>query len=345
MRDGGTDANRRRAVLPAHLAAELIGDGNEVGHRPLPHRPVEICVVDDEPRSGHARERLREVGLVPGRLALEQPPAVVVDGAGPAAVELGAANEVVLAPARRRRRHEPPVELVLTAGERGTATARERDAAAVRPRRGAQRETAFGGEAHPPAAGREHDLALGLAERGTELDLVDRPEKALGEPARIEATPDGQRVAGFARDDRRAERLEPVEGVVEPLDHERLKNRVAAGAVLPEVVERAVAPDDAAREQHRAADPRTLLHHDRLAPELAQPRSRHEAGHAGSRDEHARQWRENVGLCSTYSSFTRSGPHTNSASVFGASTTSSTSMPSSSASATWSSTESTSTPR
>ena len=59
----------------------------------------------------------------------------------------------------------------------------------------------------------------------------------------------------------------------------------------------------------------------------------------------SRQLSENDGLCSMYSSFTRSGPQTKSASVFGASTTSSISTPSSSASAWCSSTESTRTPR
>ena len=77
-------------------------------------------------------------------------------------------------------------------------------------------------------------------------------------------------------------------------------------------------------------------------PELARAGRGHEAGHAGAGDG---QVNENEGLCSMYSSFTRSGPQTKSASVFGASTKSAISTPSSSASACCSSTESTRTPR
>src|SRR6185437_3094204 len=75
--------------------------------------------------------------------------------------------------------------------------------------------------------------------------------------------------------------------------------------------------------------------------QLAQPHRRDQAGEPGPGDRD--HFNENVGLCSTYSIRTRSGPQRNAANVFAASTTDSTSMPVSPASATTSSAESTST--
>ena len=81
-------------------------------------------------------------------------------------------------------------------------------------------------------------------------------------------------------------------------------------------------------------------------PELAQARGGDEARHPRARDRDApTQVSENVGLCSTYSIRTRSGPQTKTASVFGASTTLSISTPRSRAAATCSSAESTRTAR
>src|SRR5205807_7076654 len=142
------------------------------------------------------------------------------------------------------------------------------------------------------------------------------------EAARVEALADRPRVPGLLPDDGRAERLEPGDRVVEPFDDEPLQRRIAAGTFLLEVVERAEAPDHAARDQHRAAGARALLQHDGLDAELAQPHGRHEPGHPRARDEHQVPLRgmpsglsniprrstyvsENDGLCSTYSTRTR----------------------------------------
>ena len=65
-----------------------------------------------------------------------------------------------------------------------------------------------------------------------------------------------------------------------------------------------MAPDHAAREQHRAAGAVALLEDDRRSAELARARRGDEAGHAGAGDEQLAQVSENDGLCSTYSSFT-----------------------------------------
>ena len=61
---------------------------------------------------------------------------------------------------------------------------------------------------------------------------------------------------------------------------------VAAGTLGAEVLERLVPPDDAAREQHRAARPRAFLQHDGLRPELAGARGRTEPGHPRAGDKH-----------------------------------------------------------
>src|SRR5207248_7070745 len=130
-------------------------------------------------------------------------------------------------------------------------------------------------------AGREDRRLLG---RLAEAYLPGRADERVGEAARVEALPDRPRIAGLVCDHRRAERLEPRDAVVEALPHEPLQALVAGRALRPEVVPFAEAPDDAAREQHRAARPRSLLVDDRRRAELARTRRRAQAGHAGTRD-------------------------------------------------------------
>jgi hypothetical protein len=114
-------------------------------------------------------------------------------------------------------------------------------------------------------------------------DLAGGSQQRFGEALGVEADAGGERVLGLARHDRRAERLEPLEPIVEPLEDQPLQRLVAASALRAELLEASVAPDHAAREQHRAARPRPLLQHDRLGAELARAGSRAEAGHPGSR--------------------------------------------------------------
>ncbi len=84
----------------------------------------------------------------------------------------------------------------------------------------------------------------------------------------------------------RAERDEPRERVVEPLPHEPLERLVAAGTVGAEVVPLVVAPDDAAREEHRAAGAHALLDDDRVEAELARADGGDEARHPAPAIEH-----------------------------------------------------------
>src|SRR5215208_6486248 len=139
--------------------------------------------------------------------------------------------------------------------------------------------------------------------------LLDKRARELGG---IEPRPRGERVRGFFTHGDGARGDEPLERVVEAVPDQPLQRGVAAGALATEVVPLAVAPDHARRQQHRAARPRPLLPHGHGDAELTEARGGHEAGHPGPRhdDGHVN---ENVGLCSTYSMRTRSGPHRNTA--------------------------------
>jgi hypothetical protein len=90
------------------------------------------------------------------------------------------------------------------------------------------------------------------------------------------------RVAGLALGDVTPERLEPPEVAVEAVEHEPLELGVAVGRFGAEELEVAVAPDDAAREQHRAAGPVALLEHRHVRPELARVGGGAQPGHAGA---------------------------------------------------------------
>src|SRR5436309_12614610 len=145
----------------------------------------------------------------------------------------------------------------------------------------------------------------------SDSDITSRPHENFGEAARFESLPGRERVRRVLPDDLRPQRDQPGERLVERLEQHALKPFVAPGALAPKVLERPVAPDDAARKEHRAARPVALLQHDRVGAELAGARGGAEAGHPGAGYEH--YVREKLGLCSTYSILTRSGPQTKSA--------------------------------
>src|SRR5215470_15612307 len=189
------------------------------------------------------------------------------------------------------------------------------------------------------SAGRED---VRLLRRRAQPELARHPDECLRQTARVEALPRRARVAGLVPDDRRAERLEPCDPVVQPLPDRALQTLVSGRALRSEVVPLPKAPDDAAREQHRAAGSRPFLVDDGRGAESAGVRGSAEARHPGAGDP---QVSANSGLCSTYSIRTRSGPQTKTARVFAASTTLSISTPRSRAAASCSSAESTSTAR
>src|SRR5205814_10348429 len=104
------------------------------------------------------------------------------------------------------------------------------------------------------------------------------------------ATARRERVLGVAPDRLGPERLEPAERVVEPLPDQPLQPLVAALALGAEALPLQVPPDDAGREEHRAADPGSLLQHPGLVPELAEPHGGDEPRHPGASDGDPHGW-------------------------------------------------------
>ncbi len=104
-----------------------------------------------------------------------------------------------------------------------------------------------------------------------------------------------------------------------------------AGHSRAEALEVAVAPDHPAGQQHRAAGAVALLAAARRRRRsCTRLRGGRQPGHAGPGHDQVRhrassdQSQREPGLCSTYSSLMRSGPHTKTANVFAASRTSAT---------------------
>src|SRR5215203_3426053 len=137
-------------------------------------------------------------------------------------------------------------------------------------------------------------------------------DKRACELGGIEPRPRRERIRGFFAHGDRTRGDEPLERVVEAVPDQPLQPGVAAGALATEVVPLAVAPYHARQQQHRPARSLPLLPHGRRDAELTEARGGDEAGHPGPRHDD-RHVNENVGLCSTYSMRTRSGPHRNTA--------------------------------
>jgi len=154
-----------------------------------------------------------------------------------------------------------------------------------------------------------------------QANVTSHAHERLGQTSRIEPLADGAWITGVGLDDRRTERLQPRQSLVEPLPHHTLERLVATRTLRTKLVPLTETPDDATREEHRAPRTRSLFVHHGRRTELARASRRGQTGHAGPRDDYCSA---NPGLCSTYSMRTRSGPHTKTARVFAASTTLST---------------------
>src|SRR4029450_271486 len=102
-------------------------------------------------------------------------------------------------------------------------------------------------------------------------DLSRSAYQRAGQATRVEALADRARVARLVLEHRCAERLEPLDPVVEALDDQPLERRIPARALGPEALERPMAPDDDAREHHRASDAGALLEHERLRARVRPP--------------------------------------------------------------------------
>jgi hypothetical protein len=153
---------------------------------------------------------------------------VLVEHERVAAVELRSRDEELL---RDVGREVPTVELVLPRGQVGPPRERKRETVPLAPGSRAQEKAAVAGEARREPARRED---VGVGERLAEPYVSRRAHKHVGEPPRVEAAPDRPGVAGLARDDRRSERLEPVERLVELVDDAGLELGIAVRALLAE---------------------------------------------------------------------------------------------------------------
>src|SRR5205085_3396171 len=110
------------------------------------------------------------------------------------------------------------------------------------------------------AGGQHHGHALRqLMQRLAQPHRSCARHKQLGERPRVEAAAHGERITGIALLNRRPQLLEPVERVVEALVDDPLELRIAARALRAEALEVTVAPDEATRQEHRAARPVALL--------------------------------------------------------------------------------------
>src|SRR5581483_4651985 len=278
-------------------------------------RVRERLCVELVPRStaGLRGDRLREVVLRPRRLPRKELLATVVHASREAPVQLGRGHVQRF---RHRPGHRSPVELVARDGL-AAACQDEVDSLSLRAGVRPTEQAALARKPNRVPAGRDDERLAGRGFGCRELDLSGRANERVRQPARLEPAARRELAGRVARDHRRAEPLEPVDRLVEAFPDQPLELGIAAGALAAEFDELAIAPDHAAGEPHRPAGPVAFLEH-------AHASGGDEAGHPRS-ENRDRQRNEKLGLCSTYSSFTRSGPQTKTANVFAASTTSATS--------------------
>ena len=217
---------------------------------------------------------------MPRRRAGEELLAPLVQEARLAVPELREANVVLLADLGRRRRHGATVELVEIARDLRAPRMREVEAVALAPRVAAHQEPVLACVPDCKAAGGEHQRRLRFRRQPLfEPHLAGRAQKRVRQALRVEALPSRQRVGRLLPDDLRPKRDQPLERLVEALEHDPLEVLVAAWALSAEVLECAVAPDHAAGEQHRAARPVAFLDEKWMDTELAGASSRAEPGH------------------------------------------------------------------
>src|SRR5437899_10372808 len=95
-------------------------------------------------------------------------------------------------------------------------------------------------QANREAAGRKHQRPLRtcLGAWQQAMAELDASREGVGQAARVEALADRARISGLALDDRRSERLEPLEAFVEPLDDLTLESRVTPRALGAEAFQR-----------------------------------------------------------------------------------------------------------
>ena len=139
----------------------------------------------------------------------------------------------------------------------------ELEAVALAPRVRAEQEAA-----RAPAARGSRRSRGSSARSSSRPDARHAPSSATSCFGSKRAT-DRQRVARLAREQLDAERLQPVERVVELLDDRSRERLVCPQGTAPGGRRASDSASEAAREEHRAARPRALLVDDRRGAELA----------------------------------------------------------------------------
>ena len=153
----------------------------------------------------------------------------------------------------------------------------------------------------------DHGRVRGARAAGRRSCACRRGERARRSRSRVEAHPARPGFPVALSD--RAPSPSSHRDVVEPLEDDPLEDGSPSGALLTELFEARVAPDDAAREQHRAAGPCGLLAaHDLRARLARSPRPRGRPCPRRRSRVVTRQTSANPGLCSTYSTLDPVGP-------------------------------------
>ena len=284
-------------VTPAALLDRPAGAPRRLDHLAdgvVAHPLAEHLVTNVVPGPGAwlACRPLRDVDLRPAA-RLVALPASVLDR-GEARVQLPERDEATGVEPRRRRRHVPSPELVHPRGQ--LSTGRQPDAQPVARAPGIRSQphlVRLRGDVAAnelpvslkPTGRQDHRRPCRrFGERFSESQLTTGAQQRFGEEARVETKPDGVGIARIVPDDRGAERLEPREVVVEALVDDALERLVAVRAFGAKAVELAVAPNDTARKQHRAARAITLLEHQYGCALLRCVCGGAEPGHAGPGD-------------------------------------------------------------
>src|SRR5262249_9488599 len=235
VRDSGNHVDGHRAVTVLDGPAGPSNSLDRVGDRPVRGLTAEIFTIDDVPGTPTAaRDLLDEAVIGPVVRVVGNPAALLVENGCEAAVDLRVVDEFSLAPACRRGRHRPAVELAYAGGRRGAGCAAKIEAVALAPSVRAQRPAPPGRQAPPGTPRRETDRlrVSGLEVPQGNSGLAGAPcsNERVGQASRVETPPGRAGVPGLSLDDRCAQRFEPVERVVETLDDHPLEPGIALGA-------------------------------------------------------------------------------------------------------------------
>ena len=228
--------------------------------------------------------------------------------------ELREADVVALADSRGRRRHVAAVELVQVTG--GPGAARERERRDRHPRsRGSRGRRSLCSRAkragNPPVASTSGGSRLG----GSGRSAARRRPRARAPPSGSRGSKRLPVVRGLGVSSQTTSgpsETEPLERLVEAVEDEPLEALVAAGHSRRKSSNVRWRQTTQLESSIEPAGPVALLEHDRLGAELARPRGG-ARGRPSRRRRRAARSARSFGLCSTYSTLTRSGPQTKTA--------------------------------